>query len=245
MHPILFKIGPITVYSYGLFLALGFLVAVWLARKNVRKKRDFNHEKIIDLGLVLLLAAIAGARAGYVLLNIDEYLTSPLEVIRIHHGGLVFYSGLAMALLAGWALIRHWGLNFLKVGDAIIPYLALGQSIGRIGCLLNGCCYGRPTSLAIGIYLPGHSQSLHPTQIYSSFALLVIFLILRILSDKFGGNGRVTLSYFLIYPPTRFILEFFRGDVPGFLWGLTFSQIFSILMFIMATVFLLRLSKKV
>lgn len=240
MYPILFKIGPFTLYSYGLFLSLGFLTAVWLAKRNIREKKNFAPEKIIDLGLVVLLAAIVGARLTYVLLNINQYLIAPLEIIKIHHGGMVFYGGLVAGLLAGWFLIRHWGLNFFEVGDTVLPYVALAQSIGRIGCLLNGCCYGRPTNLIIGICLPHHNQSLHPTQIYSSLVLLAIFIILRVLSDKSRRSGLVTLVYFLIYPIARFILEFFRGDVPRFFWGLTFSQIFSFLIFLAATVLLFK-----
>ena len=243
MWPIILKIGPITIYSYGFMLAVGFLTAVWLAGRNVSQRPDFDKEKIIDLVLILLVSGIIGARLTYVLLNIDEYIRSPLEIIKIYHGGLVFYGGLITAVLTGWILVRQWEWDFLKTGDILMPYAALGHAFGRIGCLLNGCCYGRPTESFVGICLPGEINSLHPTQIYSSLSLLAIFVILRVMGDKVKKRGFVTYSYFLLYPSARFTIELFRGDVPKILWGLTFSQIVSIMVFLV-TIILLTVKRK-
>ena len=248
MWPVLLKIGPITIYSYGFMLAVGFLTAVWLAKRNIGQNSDFDKEKIIDLVLIMLVFGIIGARLTYVLLNIDEYIRSPLEIIKIHHGGLVFYGGLITAVLAGWILVRRWKWDFLKTGDILMPYAALGHAVGRVGCLLNGCCYGQPTESFVGICLPGEINSLHPTQIYSSLSLLAIFVILRVMGDKVKKRGFITYSYFLLYPSARFTIELFRGDVPKILWGLTFSQIVSVLVFFTAAalkIFSARSGKKI
>jgi len=236
MYPVIFAIGPLTIYSYGLLLAIGFLTAIWLAMRNVRGKAGFDEDKIVDLALVMLVAGIIGARLTYVLLNINEYINSPLEIIKIHHGGLVFYGGLIAALVSAWIWVRHWKLSFLKIADIMLPYVALGQAIGRIGCLLNGCCYGRTTDLDISICLPGHVNSLHPAQVYSSLFLLVIFVTLRIIADRSEKPGLVTVSYFIFYAAGRFVVEFFRGDVPEVFLGLTFSQLVSVVVFFTAVV---------
>jgi len=223
--PVLLKIGPITIYSYGFMLALGFLTSIWLARRNISPDSTIDREKIIDLGLFVLVAGVIGARLTYVLLNISEYISSPLEIIMIHHGGLVFYGGLIGAVLTGWLLLKKWKWDFLSTADLIVPYLALAQAFGRIGCLLNGCCYG------IGQ---------HPAQVYSSLSLLGIFIILRMMNSRVKKKGAITCSYFILYPVTRFTIEFFRGDVPRVLGNLTVSQIISILVLGVTVVLLKR-----
>ncbi len=185
MHPILFKIGQVTIYSYGVMVAIAFLVSIYLASLSAAK-RGINQEKIMDLGLTLLISGIIGARLLYVLTEIEYYRANPLEMVMIWKGGLVFYGGFIAAFVCGWVFLKRNKIPVLKTCDHIVPYLALGQAIGRIGCFLNGCCFGKPTNLPWGMIFPGGSIAgdiypavhIHPTQLYSVYTNFLIFAIL-------------------------------------------------------------------
>ncbi|MEA3328671.1 MAG: prolipoprotein diacylglyceryl transferase [Candidatus Omnitrophota bacterium] len=236
MYPVLFKIGPVNIYSYGVMVALGAIVAVYLAQQQA-KKEGFKAEIIVDLGIYLLISGILGARLLYILTNIRQYLVNPVEIVMLHHGGLVVYGGIILAGFTGVLFLKRGKLPVLKIIDIVIPYLALGQAIGRIGCLLNGCCYGRPTDLAWGIYFPGTSLALHPTQIYFCLNALAVFLILNIVQKTKRFNGQTFISYFLIYPVGRFFIEFLRGDSPCIIFDMfTLSQLISAVVFFTALI---------
>ena len=139
MHPILFKLGPITIYTYGLFIALAFLASIYLAARSA-KREGIDSQKIIDLSFYLMLAAIIGSRLLYVLLNFKYYLSAPGAIWQIWEGGLVFYGGLIAAAAVSFIYIRKKGLNLWQITDIFAPSLALGQAIGRWGCFFAGCC---------------------------------------------------------------------------------------------------------
>jgi len=243
MHPVLFKLGPLTIYSYGVMVALGFIIALTLARCEAGRIGKIEPAKVIDLGFYLLLSGIIGARITYVLLNIKEYLNNPLEIFMLSHGGLVFYGGFVCSVLTAGFLLKKWKISFWRMADLLAPYLALGHSIGRIGCFLNGCCYGRKTSLPLGMNFPDLPGSVHPTQLYSSLILLCIFLILRFLQPRFTRDGRIFLLYICLYSGLRFFIEFLRGDNPAVLFSLTFSQVLSALLFFTAFAIFLKRKK--
>ncbi|MEA3560307.1 MAG: prolipoprotein diacylglyceryl transferase [Candidatus Omnitrophota bacterium] len=234
MHPILFKIGPVSIYSYGVMVAVAVIIALYLARRQALKN-NVNPEIILDLGIYALISGIIGARLLYILTNIRHYLIQPLEIVMLNHGGLVSYGGIIVGSLIGIFFLKKRNLPVLKITDMVIPYVALGQAIGRIGCFLNGCCYGRPTNVSWGVYFPGSSLTLHPTQAYFCLNALVIFLILRIIQEAKRFDGQVLIFYFIFYPFGRFFIEFFRGDTPRIIFGLfTLSQIISIIVFFAA-----------
>ena len=260
MHPIIFKFGPFTIYSYGLMVAIGFILAAWLGKKNAVLRRntigkstltDIEESKrplptsnqLLDFFIYVLVSGIIGARLFYVLLNINKYTRNPLEILMINHGGLVLYGGVIFGVIVGVWFLNKRKLAVFRTLDIIIPYVALGQSIGRIGCLLNGCCYGRPTNLPIGIYFYGSQERIHPTQIYSSLVMLVIFLIIRFLQGRRLINGQIFLLYFILYSFSRFFIEFLRGDNPSIFIGLTFSQLFSICVFFTSLIFFILLRR--
>ncbi|MEA3306120.1 MAG: prolipoprotein diacylglyceryl transferase, partial [Candidatus Omnitrophota bacterium] len=178
MHPILFEFGKLRIYSYGVMVALGFLIALYFAAREA-KRAGIAPEKMFDIGLQAILFGIISARALHVFVNLSYYAASPLDIIMINKGGLAFHGGLFGGILAVWYYIKRNKMNLWKTADVIIPYVALGQSIGRIGCLLNGCCYGTPTQLPIGISFPGRLLPLHPTQVYSSVFLFLMFIVLK------------------------------------------------------------------
>lgn len=210
MYPVLFKIGPVQVYSYGVMLALAFLVVAFLARRRALSL-GMNGDDILDLCIWLIVSGLIGGRILFILLNLDYYRDNPIETVMLWRGGLVWYGGLIAAVAVAIIFLSAKKMPVLKTGDLMMPYVALGQSIGRIGCFLNGCCYGKAG---------------HPTQLYESAAMFVVFLILR---RRVPGNGRTFFLYLIMYSAFRFFIEFLRGDNPAVLMNLTVFQIMSII----------------
>lgn len=230
MYPILFEFGPITIYSYGLVLFIAVFVSLSLLVKEA-VERDYKRDKILDLGITILLSGIIGSRLLYVLLNLDFYLRNPKEIFMLHHGGLAIFGGILVAVIAILVFCRFNKLHFLKIVDLIVPFVALGHSIGRIGCFLNGCCYGMPSKF--GIYFPIHNEVLIPTQLISSLLLLILFVILRLKQSRPHQDGAIFVTYIILYSAIRFFVEFIRADSPRFLLGLTIFQYFCIVLFVL------------
>ncbi|MDD5449589.1 MAG: prolipoprotein diacylglyceryl transferase [Candidatus Omnitrophica bacterium] len=228
MHPIIGRLGPVTIYSYGLLVALGFILGTLLASGRAHKF-DIPADKIGNLSLIMLISGIIGARLFYIFLNLKDYILNPAEIFMITHGGLVFYGGAIFAFVAAVIYVKLSRLSVLNTGDLLAPYIALGHSIGRIGCLLNGCCFGRPTS-GPGIIF-GDGVIRIPTQIYSSLLLLCLFLILRYLSDSREFKGQVFFLYLILYSAGRVFIETLRGDNSPVILQLTFSQLISMAIF--------------
>ncbi len=243
MHPILFEFGCLRIYSYGVMVTIGFLIAVYFASRDAARN-GIEPDKIFDIGLYALVAGLIGARLLHVLLDFGYYSAHPFEIILINRGGLAFHGGLAAGICAAWLVIRYHRMPLWNTADIVIPFVALGQAIGRIGCLLNGCCYGAPTYLFFGIRLPGHLQFLHPTQLYLSLYLFVTFLILKKIERQKQWQGKTFFSYLLLYAFGRFVIDFFRGDLKPLLSGLTASQLISAAIFIGALISYRHLSRQ-
>lgn len=252
MHPILFRFGPLTIHTYGFLVAAGFLLGLALAVKQA-KKQQIAPDKIIDLGFYMLLAAIAGSRIFFVIINAGFYLKNPLSIFKIWEGGLVFYGGVLLAVPTAIWYVKKNRLGIWSTADVFAPSAAIGHAIGRLGCFSAGCCYGKPApglpwavtfsdpeSLAqIGI-------PLHPTQLYESAGEFINFLILITLRKHQSFKGQLFWTYLLLYSVLRFIVEFFRGDeARGFLIGsISISEGISVLMFLGAIVGLVVFRKK-
>lgn len=237
MHPILFEIGNFKIYSYGVMVAIGFLVAVYFASREAQRI-GIASQQIFDLGLYTLIFGIVGARLLHVFLELRYYMSRPLDIIMINRGGLAFHGGLLTGIIGAWLFIKKNKMPLWKTADVIIPYVALGQAIGRIGCLLNGCCYGTPTSLIIGIRLPGHVFRLHPTQLYSSILLFLMFIVLEKIYRKKRFDGTVFFFYLIIFSFGRFFMDFLRGDLKIVFLSLKISQLISIGIFFASLIFL-------
>lgn len=230
MHPVLFSIGFLTIYSFGAVIAVGYLLAAALVWVDARRAGK-DPVVLLDLGVGLMLSALLGGRVLYILLHLEDYLKDPLEGFKIQHGGLVFYGGFAGALLFVFVFIRKRKLPLWKTLDAIVPYAVLVHAFGRIGCFLNGCCYGKPTHLFWGVFFPGQHYRIHPTQLYESFFLFVLFGLLRIVSRrKIRGEGSLFCLYLFSYGLFRFGIEFLRGDQETFFWNFTLPQLFSVVL---------------
>lgn len=220
MYPILFHFGFITIYSYGLMVAIAFLVSAFLLSQYAARL-GLHKEFFWNLSFWMLWGGILGGRILYIILNLGYFIENPLELIMLWHGGLVWYGGFAGGLIAGALYIKSHQASLLDTLDIIMPFVALGHSIGRIGCFLNGCCYG-PAELIV------------PSQIFSSLSLLGIFIALRLLQERPHPQGSIVAAYLLIASLERFVEEFLRNDSARSFWGLTIFQVISVGIFIIA-----------
>lgn len=252
MYPVLFKFGPLTIHTYGLFVAIGFLLGLGLAVRQA-KKEGIPSYKIVDLGFYILLAAIIGSRLFFIFINIGHYIKNPLDIFKIWEGGLVFYGGILLAVPTVIWYAKKSGLSLWNMADVFAPSIAIGHSIGRIGCFAAGCCYGKPAESLPWAVTFTDPQSLarigiplHPTQLYESAGEFINFLILITLRRYKSFDGQLFLTYALLYSVLRFIVEFFRGDIGrGFIiYNMSLSQGISILMFLIASGGLIVLKKR-
>ncbi|RPJ42979.1 MAG: prolipoprotein diacylglyceryl transferase [Candidatus Latescibacterota bacterium] len=214
MIPTLLQIGPFPIRSYGVMIALSFAIGIWLAVRRGRK-RGVDPGRITDLSIVILIASIVGARLLYVLPYWGEFAANPLRVFEIWRGGLTMYGGLAGAVLASALYMRAKRMPFWKVADIVAPSVALGLSLTRVGCFLNGCCFGVPNPSGWGVRFPPHSAAgsefygvpLHPAQLYDSAVGLFLFLLLLLLDGKLRRDGRLFLVFIGLYGVARFFLD--------------------------------------
>ncbi len=221
MFPIICQFGPVTVYSYGLMLAIAAVVCTFLASRDA-KKIGIEPGVISDFIFWTVVSGILGARFFYILLNFRFFMDHPLEIVMIQNGGLAWHGGLIAATVVGIRFIRKKGLPLATMLDLVAPYAALGESIGRVGCFLNGCCFGR--EVAWGIYFPVHHARLHPTQLYTMAGLFILFLILRRYRDFSKISGDVFVLYLFGASLLRFVIEFFRADHYVLVLGLSVYQ---------------------
>ncbi|MHB9005994.1 MAG: prolipoprotein diacylglyceryl transferase [Limisphaerales bacterium] len=217
MHPLAIQIGPLSIHWYGILVAVGFLAGLWLADR--RAPAHGLHAQVVgDVGIWLMVGAIVGARALHVISYWQEdFAHKPWwEMFAIHHGGLVFYGGLIGASLATVLYARVRAVPLWRLADVLAPSIPLGQFFGRLGCLMNGCCYGLPCALPWAIRFPEgrirHETAVHPVQLYEAgFDLaLYAFLAWQIRGRRF--EGQTFALYLILYSIVRFGVEFFRGD---------------------------------
>ena len=253
MYPELFRIGNCPINTYGVFLALAFLCAI-LVTVKLAARDGLPRERIYDLSLWMLLGGLVGSKF-LMLFTEPEYRANPWALISLDflRSGGVFYGGLIGAVLVGYLLMKRYKLPWWKTADACAPGIAIGNFFGRQGCFAAGCCWGKPTDLPWGVKFTelGHEITgvptdayLHPTQLYESFAMLLVFGFLLWLHKRKRFDGQVVLIYALLYAAIRFAIEFVRddprGDILGLtsLTGLSTSQLISIVIGISALVVL-------
>ena len=251
MHPILFSIGTWPVYSYGVLLALAYLAGLQLAVMRARRA-GLDGAKVMDLGIYLIIAALVGAKLMLVLVDFQYFRSQPRELLSLVRAGGVFYGGLLAALGVAIFLVRRYQLRIWTTADLFAPGIALGHVVGRLGCLMAGCCYGTPTTMpwAITFTNPLAASNvgtplgipLHPTQLYDAGAELLILIILLVTERRGKAfEGRTFWLYMLLYGISRFVVEFYRGDDRGTVMGVSTSQFVSLLVVPLALVMLARL----
>jgi phosphatidylglycerol:prolipoprotein diacylglycerol transferase len=236
MHPVLFEIRGWPVYSYGVLLAAAYLAGLQMAVVRARRA-GLDGAKVMDFGIYLIIAALVGAKLMLVIVDFDTFRQNPRELLSLARAGGVFYGGLIAAVAVGLWLVKRYKLPVWTTGDLMAPGIALGHVIGRFGCLMAGCCYGRPTSVpwAVTFTNPAAAMNvgtplgvpLHPTQLYDAGAELIILAAL-LLTERRGHKfpGRTFWLYLLLYAISRFIIEFYRGDDRGMVFNaLSTSQV--------------------
>lgn len=209
--------------------------------RSARRSGFLAESEVFDLVLVVVMAGFVGARLFYVVQEWPWYQSQPIEILKIWKGGLVYYGGAAASLAALFIFVRRRGGSFLKTSDFVIPYIPLVHVFGRVGCFLNGCCYGKVCHLPWAVKFPSLAEPVHPIQLYEAAFNLVLFGILLRLGPE--GRGRTTALYLILYSLGRFFLEFLRGDQTPLLFSLTLQQVLS-LVFLLAGASLYAISRR-
>ena len=239
MHPRLFTVpafdlfgsshGPYSLHTYGVLLAVAFLLALWLASVRARQA-GLDAQRVTDLGVWALLAGLAGAKLLLLAVDWRYYSSNPRELLSIFQSGGVFYGGLVAGSIAAVIYLRRHALPGWLTADVLAPAVLLGQAVGRLGCLAAGCCWGRATQLPWAVtYTDIYANrqvgtpmdvALHPTQIYESILASLLLVFLLWLTPRKRFHGQVLVTYVALYSTLRFGLEYFRGDAArGTLFG--------------------------
>jgi len=246
MFPELFKIPGIdvTIHTYGFLLAIAFILALWMTAR-LAARDGLPKNRVYDLGLYILLSALVGAKVVMLITEWNEPGGGWRRVFSLDllSSGGVFYGGLLFALVTSVILMRIYRLPWRKTADAFAPGIAVGHAIGRLGCFSAGCCWGKPTDSWIGVRFTQKANELTgvpidsalvPTQLIEAVVNLLIFVFLLWLTKRRRFEGQVIFAYLMIYSVARFIIEFWRADPRGELFGLSTSQLVSVVMFPLA-----------
>jgi len=260
MYPRLFELpwsipyfGPITVYTYGVLLAAAYLLGLKLAMVRA-SKRGLNDAKVLDLGIYIIIAALVGAKLLLLVVDFDQF-KNPRELLNLARLGGVFYGGLILAVaVAFWYIQRH-RMPFWTTCDVFAPGIAIGHVTGRLGCLAAGCCYGKPTTVPWAITFTNPLAAanvgtplgipLHPTQLYEAGAALIIVVLLLAAEKRWRPfAGRTFWTYMFLYAVSRYIIEMYRGDPRGTVFGIfSTSQFISVVLGPLSLIMLFWLSR--
>lgn len=227
MHQIFITMGPLTIRWYGVMAALGAFAGLFVIRK-LKSYANLSENQSYDLLFWALISGIFGARLFYVIEFWDNFKNTPMEIVRVDHGGLVFYGGFIVALVAIFVFCRRNTLSFISVLDVCAPGIAVAHAFGRVGCFMNGCCFGKQTALPWGVVFPEGTDPfrfycgkvpIHPVQLYEAIInVFVAFLLFH--SVKKMKRGQTASLYLAVYGTARFLLEFLRGDHSDYLFGI-------------------------
>jgi phosphatidylglycerol---prolipoprotein diacylglyceryl transferase len=255
MHPILFEVGGFTIYSYGVLLAAAYLLGLQFALVRARG-RGLDGQRVMDLGIWIIVSALLGAKLLLFVVDYRQFTSSWTDLLNLARSGGVFYGGLIVAVTVAFWYMWRYRMPLWTTTDVFAPGIALGHAVGRLGCLLAGCCFGRPTSVPWAITF--HSSvaaanvgtplgvPLHPTQLYEAAAELIILAVL--LASEHRGRifaGRTFWAYLFLYGISRFVIEFYRGDNRGMVLGvLSTSQFVSLVLVPLSIVMLIVLSRR-
>lgn len=243
MFPELFKIPGlgITLWTYGLLIALAFILGLWMTAK-LAASDGLPKNRIYDLGLYIFASALLGSKLLMIVTEWDDYAGNWRRIFSLDllSSAGVYFGGFLAALITSVVLMKVWKLPWRKTADAFAPGVALGHAIGRLGCFAAGCCWGKPTTSAIGVRFTEKAHELTgvpidsalvPTQVIEMAANLAIFLFLLWLRKRRAFAGQVVFAYIMIYSMARFTIEFWRDDPRGYVLGVSTSQFISALLF--------------
>jgi phosphatidylglycerol---prolipoprotein diacylglyceryl transferase len=246
MYPNLFKIGPLTIHSYGLLLAIAFLLGMRIAVHYARREK-MDPSAVTDLAVYIFLSALVGAKLLLIFVDFSYYRQDWSRLLSIYQVGGVYYGGFILAFLVSVWYIRKRKLNFWQTADVMVMGIAFGQIFGRLGCFFAGCCWGKPAPgfpLAVEFTRPEAAEQvgtplhvpLHPSQLYEAVPMILVFALLAYSFKHRKFVGQQLCLYLLMYSVLRFNVEFFRGDPRGTIGFFSTSQVFSIVAFVGALV---------
>jgi phosphatidylglycerol:prolipoprotein diacylglycerol transferase len=255
MHPILFDFDGLTIYAYGVLLAAAYLLGLQFALRRARA-RGLDGQRVMDLGIWIIISALVGAKLLLFIVDFRRYTENPRELLELLRSGGVFYGGLIAAVVVALVYLRRHKLPLWTTTDVFAPGIALGHIVGRLGCLMAGCCFGRPTSVPWAITFRDPAAMinvgsplgvpLHPTQLYEAGAEALILAFLLVFERR--GRpfpGRTFWTYMLLYGISRFFIEFYRGDSRGLVFAvLSTSQFVSVILVPLSIVMLVVLSRR-
>ncbi len=223
MLPILFNLGPITVYSFGFFLVLAYFLATFILWRE-GKRQGYNEEKLLDLSVISLVSALIGGRIYYVILNWDIFVDAPTSIFAFWQGGFAFHGSLLAVLLVGMYFIHRWKWSFFQIADIASIGAAGAMVVGKIGAFFAGVDFGSVSGLPWALKFPDLIGNRHPVQLYEAGAYFVIFVSLyilyfAILGSRNMASGKVFFAFLITTSIARVGLEFFRADPHKiFLW---------------------------
>lgn len=239
LSPIAISIGDIHIYWYAILIVSAFVIGIILCKKD-DGKYGIKFEDIFDLMLFLIPISIICARLYYVIFNIDVYINNPMQIFNIRTGGLAIYGGIIGALITCIIFCKIRKIHILDMLDYLVPYLALGQAIGRWGNFINVEAYGTATQLPwrMGILENGIYKEVHPTFLYESLVTFAIFILLILIKNKRKYKGQITYIYLVLYSFARMFIEGLRID-SLMLYNLRISQILSLFIFVIFCIIML------
>lgn len=251
MFPELFRIGPIPVRSYGVMLVISFFIGVYYIKK-VCDRYNKPFETYLNIAYIMIFGGIFGARLTYVLLHLDEFsghwtrTFNPFQSGYYGIAGLNLYGGVLLAIILTYFYCRYKKISLFEVFDDFSPTLGIGLFFTRIGCFLNGCCFGTPSDIFCAVKYPAGSipysvfgsQHLHPSQLYSSLYGLGLFLLLHLMMKRKKFHGQLVALLFMVEAVFRFVIEYVRyyEDAMNFTWlgvYFTFNQVISVSLFVL------------
>ena len=265
MYPIAFMIGSFAVHWYGIFIGIGFLLSFFLMLK-IRKYADLTTDQVYNIAMIALFAGVIGARLFYVIQFRDQFRgRGLLAILNIHEGGIVFYGGFILAftaecIYAKWPSVRRLlglkektsadgaeprkNISLLALLDVLGPAMALAHAFGRIGCFMQGCCFGKPApnGFPLAVQFPHESPAayrypslltdgsapVYPVQLFESAGNILMCVVLLLLLFRRKYAGMIGGVYLILYGVMRFLLEFMRGDHTDSILGLTPSQFIAV-----------------
>jgi phosphatidylglycerol:prolipoprotein diacylglycerol transferase len=256
MHPEILAFGPVHLRSYGFMMAVAFLVGTWLSLREARRL-GLDEDRLVNVILITLMASILGARLLYVMEHLQEFRRQWGSILAVWQGGLTLYGGIVAGVFAGLVSAHRSGLPRWVVADALTPALALGTVFGRLGCFLNGCCYGAPTALPFGVVFPRDSFAwleygdvpVHPSQLYNAFTGMVLFAVVWVARRRVRTPGVLLWLFLLLFALVRIPVDMTRTwerealltRIGGF--GITESQLTSIAIALFSALMILRLRR--
>ncbi len=229
---IAFSVGNIEIYWYAILISIAFIIAIF-ALKNDSKKYRIEYDIILKLLIIMIPVSIIFARLYYVIFNLEYYMNKPLEIINIRNGGLAIYGGIIGAIIVIILFCKNKKIKVMDLLDLFVPYLALGQSMGRWGNFINGEAHGSITNsiFRMGIVENGIYMEVHPTFLYESICTLTLFFILTYLKNNRRYSGQLTITYLFFYSIIRAVIEGLRTD-SLMMGNIRISQLLSILLLI-------------